>query len=101
MNRSVLQEKSEILCVSQFTLYGDSQKGNRPSYTEAMNGEKAIKLYDMFCEKLNESVPTKKGVFEADMKVSLINDEPTTIIIHSKNLIEILKRAKTQKKFYN
>ena len=55
----------------------------------------------MFCEKLNESVPTKKGVFEADMKVSLINDEPTTIIIHSKNLIEILKRAKTQKKFYN
>ena len=84
MNKSLIDINGSILSVSQFTLYGGSQKGNRPFYTEAMNGEKAIKLYDMFCEKLNESVPTKKGVFEADMKVSLINDGPTTIIIHSK-----------------
>ncbi len=83
MNKSVLQEKGEILCISQFTLYGNAQKGNRPSYSEAMHGEDAIKLYDMFCEKLNDIVPTKKGIFGADMKVSLINDGPTTIIIHS------------------
>ena len=84
MNRSVLQEQGEILCISQFTLYGDASKGNRPSYINAMGGENAVKLYDLFCEKLNNSVPTKKGVFGADMKVSLINDGPTTIIIDSK-----------------
>lgn len=84
MNRSVLQEKGEILCISQFTLYGDAQKGNRPSYSEAMNGENASILYDKFCEKLNTEIPTKKGIFGADMKVSLINDGPTTIIINSK-----------------
>lgn len=84
MNRSVLDEKGEILCISQFTLYGDAQKGNRPSYSEAMKGELAVELYDKYCEKLNEFVPTKKGVFGADMKVSLINDGPTTICIHSK-----------------
>ena len=84
MNRSVLQEQGEILCISQFTLYGDASKGNRPSYINAMGGENAVKLYDLFCEKLNNSIPTKKGVFGADMKVSLINDGPTTIIIDSK-----------------
>lgn len=83
MNRSVLQENGEILCISQFTLYGNAQKGNRPSYSEAMHSDEAEKLYDKFCEKLNSSVPTKKGVFGADMKVSLINNGPTTIIIHS------------------
>ena len=85
MNRSVLEEKGEILCISQFTLYGNVQKGNRPSYIRAMNGKEAIKLYDMFCEKLNKKVITKKGIFGADMKVSLINNGPTTIIIDSKN----------------
>ena len=84
MNRSILQEKGEILCISQFTQYGDVQKGNRPSYIKAMNGEESEKLYDMFCEELNKSIPTKKGIFGEDMKVSLINDGPTTIIIHSK-----------------
>ena len=84
MNKSVLDEKGEILCISQFTLYGDASKGNRPSYINAMNGENAVKLYDLFCEKLNNGVQTKKGVFGADMKVSLINDGPTTIIIDSK-----------------
>ncbi len=84
MNKSVLDEKGEILCISQFTLYGDASKGNRPSYINAMNGENAVKLYDLFCEKLNDKIITKKGVFGADMKVSLINDGPTTIIIDSK-----------------
>ena len=93
----VIFKKNKVLGISQFTLYGGSQKGNRPFYTEAMNGEKAIKLYDMFCEKLNESVPTKKGVFEADMKVSLINDGPTTIIIHSKKSNWNIKESENPK----
>lgn len=84
MNKSVLDISGEILCISQFTLYGDARKGNRPSYDQAMKGEYAIKLYDLFCKKLNETITTKKGIFGADMKVSLINDGPTTIIIESK-----------------
>lgn len=84
-NLSVLDQKKEILCVSQFTLYGNVKNGNRPSYIEAMNGEEATKLYDLFCKKLNAFVPTKKGVFGADMKVELINDGPMTIFIDSKN----------------
>lgn len=84
MNLSVLDVAGSILCVSQFTLYGDCSRGNRPSYIKAMNGADSIKLYDLFCDKLNSIVPTKKGVFGADMKVSLVNDGPTTIIIDSK-----------------
>lgn len=84
MNLSVKDVSGSILCVSQFTLYGDCSKGNRPSYTKAMSGNESIKLYDLFCDKLNSIVPTKKGVFGADMKVSLVNDGPTTIIIDSK-----------------
>lgn len=84
MNKSIMDISGEILCISQFTLYGNAKKGNRPSYDQAMKGEYAIKLYDLFCEKLNEIITTKKGVFGADMKVSLINDGPTTIIIESK-----------------
>ena len=84
MNLSVLDVSGSILCVSQFTLYGDCSKGNRPSYIKAMKGSDSIKLYDLFCEKLNGFVPTKKGIFGADMKVSLVNDGPTTIIIDSK-----------------
>lgn len=84
MNLSVLDVAGSILCVSQFTLYGDCSRGNRPSYIKAMNGSDSIKLYDLFCDKLNSFVSTKKGVFGADMKVSLVNDGPTTIIIDSK-----------------
>ena len=84
MNLSVLDVAGSILCVSQFTLYGDCSRGNRPSYIKAMNGSDSIKLYDLFCDKLNSFVPTKKGVFGADMNVSLVNDGPTTIIIDSK-----------------
>lgn len=81
MNRSVLDEKGEILSISQFTLYGDTRKGNRPSYIKALSGEKAEPLYNKFNELLNEHVPTKGGIFGADMKVEILNDGPTTIII--------------------
>lgn len=81
MNKSVLDVNGEVLCISQFTLYGDAKKGNRPSYIAALSGDKASVLYDTFCDKLNEYMPTKKGIFGADMKVSLINDGPCTIII--------------------
>ena len=81
MNRSVLDEKGEILSISQFTLYGDTRKGNRPSYIKALGGEKAEPLYNKFNELLNEHVPTKDGIFGADMKVEILNDGPTTIII--------------------
>ena len=81
MNRSVIDEKGEILSISQFTLYGDTRKGNRPSYVRALGGEKALPMYERFNELLNEVVPTKGGVFGADMKVEILNDGPTTIII--------------------
>lgn len=81
MNESVKDVCGEILCISQFTLYGDASHGNRPSYILAMPGDKAKPLYDTFCDKLNLTIPTKKGVFGADMKVNLVNDGPTTIII--------------------
>ena len=81
MNRSVIDEKGEILSISQFTLYGDTRKGNRPSYIRALGGEKALPMYETFHELLNLEVPTKGGVFGADMKVEILNDGPTTIII--------------------
>lgn len=85
MNRSVIDEQGEILSISQFTLYGDVRKGNRPSYIKALSGDKAISLYEEFNRLLNNEVPTKDGVFGADMKVSLVNDGPTTIIIDTDN----------------
>lgn len=81
MNKSVKDVNGEILSVSQFTLYGDASNGNRPSYIKALKGEEAIKLYDLFNKKLNETIKTKTGVFGADMKVESINDGPVTIII--------------------
>lgn len=81
MNRSVLDEKGEILSISQFTLYGDTRKGNRPSYVRALGGDKALPMYERFNELLNQEVPTKGGIFGADMKVEILNDGPTTIII--------------------
>ncbi len=81
MNLSIKDVGGEVLSISQFTLYGDARKGNRPSYVAALNGEKAIKLYDLFNEKLSEQVHVEKGIFGADMKVSLINDGPVTILL--------------------
>ncbi len=81
MNLSVLDVGGEILCISQFTLYGDTTKGNRPSYIKALSGDKASPLYDQFCDMLNEVVHTERGIFGADMKVTILNDGPATIII--------------------
>src|SRR6187431_2064179 len=67
----------EVLCVSQFTLYGDARKGNRPSYVNAARPEDAEPLYDRFCEQLE----AKKGVFGACMGVALINDGPVTLMV--------------------
>jgi D-tyrosyl-tRNA(Tyr) deacylase len=69
----------EVLCVSQFTLYGDASRGNRPSYTGAAPGEVAEPLYDRFCERLG----AKKGVFGACMGVALVNDGPVTLMIEA------------------
>ncbi|MBQ3021328.1 MAG: D-tyrosyl-tRNA(Tyr) deacylase [Bacilli bacterium] len=85
MNKSIIDVGGSILSISQFTLYADTKKGNRPSYIKALKGELSTKLYDEFNEKLNKIVPTKTGIFGADMKVSLINDGPVTIIIDSKD----------------
>ena len=67
----------EILCVSQFTLYGDTRKGNRPSYVQAAPAEQAEPLYDRFCERAG----AKKGVFGACMGVALVNDGPVTVLL--------------------
>ena len=84
MNRSVKDVKGSILLISQFTLYGDASKGNRPSYVKALGGKEAEPLYEETAEKLNKVVPTYKGVFGADMSVIIHNDGPATIIIDSK-----------------
>ena len=81
MNKSILDTNGSILSVSQFTLYADSSKGNRPSYINAMPGEKSIKLYEEFNTKLKEkNIHIETGIFGADMEVSLINDGPITIM---------------------
>ena len=87
MNKSILEVDGEILCVSQFTLFAMTKKGNRPSYFKAAKGEISQPLYNQFCEKLKSILnkEIQKGIFGADMKVSLINDGPVTIWIDSKN----------------
>lgn len=84
MNKSILEVGGSILSISQFTLQADTRKGNRPSYINAMRGEDAIKFYELFNQKLNESIKTLPGVFGADMNILINNDGPTTIIIDSK-----------------
>lgn len=85
MNKSILDVGGEILSISQFTLQASTKDGNRPSYINAMKGEEAVKLYEEYNKKLNEKVKTYPGVFGAEMKVSITNDGPITIIIDSKN----------------
>ncbi|MBQ6840778.1 MAG: D-tyrosyl-tRNA(Tyr) deacylase [Bacilli bacterium] len=84
MNKSVLDVGGSILSISQFTLYADTVKGNRPSYLKALKGDESTILYDEFNEKLREHVPCVTGKFGADMKVNILNDGPVTIIIDSK-----------------
>jgi D-tyrosyl-tRNA(Tyr) deacylase len=87
MNLSVNDIEGEILVVSQFTLYASTKKGNRPSYIRSAKPDIAIPLYEEFIEQL-QKITSKKvqtGIFGADMKVSLINDGPVTIIIDSKS----------------
>ena len=81
--QTIIDKNYEVLSVSQFTLYGDTKKGNRPSYVNALNHEEAAKLYDIFNQKLKEKLHDKvsTGIFRSDMKVSLINDGPITIMI--------------------
>ncbi|MEY3682161.1 MAG: hypothetical protein RLZZ289_685 [Bacteroidota bacterium] len=86
MNLSVQDCGGELLIVSQFTLYADTKKGNRPSYIRAARPEHAIPLYEFFLQELQKQFqgPIQTGQFGADMKVSLINDGPVTIIIDSR-----------------
>lgn len=87
MNRSVLEAGGGILVVSQFTLMASTKKGNRPSYIRAARPEYAIPVYEQFVAQLSEvaGIPVGTGEFGADMKVSLLNDGPVTILIDSKN----------------
>lgn len=81
MNKNILDYGGSILSVSQFTLYADSRKGNRPSYINALKGEEAVKFYDLFNKKLSEKIKVETGIFGAEMKVDFINDGPITIIL--------------------
>lgn len=85
MNKSLLDVGGSILSISQFTLYGDTKKGRRPSYTSALKGEESSKLYDLFNQKIEElGIPIETGIFGADMKVSILNDGPVTFMLESR-----------------
>lgn len=87
MNLSVKDIDGEVLVISQFTLYGDAQKGNRPSFIDAARPETAIPLYEKFIHRIRENLgehKVKSGIFGAMMLVKILNDGPVTIIIDSK-----------------
>ena len=81
MNESILDHNGSILLVSQFTLYADAKKGNRPSYIKALNSKDAIKLYDYFNQELGKYIKVETGVFGAEMQVNITNDGPITILL--------------------
>jgi len=87
MNRSLADTEGNILLISQFTLYAATKKGNRPGFTRAARPEKAIPLYEAMIKQLGILLnrPVQTGIFGADMKISLVNDGPVTIIIDTKN----------------
>ncbi|PUB12278.1 D-aminoacyl-tRNA deacylase [Paenisporosarcina sp. OV554] len=85
MNRSIFEEGGSILSISQFTLYGDTRKGRRPSFSEAAKPDVAKPLWDLFNEELrNLNLQVETGIFGAMMDVSLTNDGPVTLIVESK-----------------
>ena len=85
MNKNINDIKGEILLVSQFTLYADTKKGNRPSFIKAAKPKNAFKIYNSFIKELQTYINTKikTGKFGADMKINLINDGPVTIILEN------------------
>lgn len=87
LNRSLLDINGELIIVSQFTLLGDCRKGRRPNFMEALSGEAAKQLYELFVAQCREHVEkVETGVFGADMEVSIINDGPVTLLLDSKKL---------------
>jgi D-tyrosyl-tRNA(Tyr) deacylase len=87
MNVSVKDINGEILVVSQFTLHASTKKGNRPSYIRASKADHAVPMYELFKQKLSMEIgkEVQAGIFGADMKVSLLNDGPVTIVMDTKN----------------
>ena len=86
LNRSIQDIGGEILSVSQFTLYADTKKGNRPSFSKAAPGDVALEMFEQFNGLLRDTgIPVETGQFGADMKVELLNDGPVTIMLDSKN----------------
>ena len=87
MNNSIIDVDGDVIVVSQFTLHAKTKKGNRPSYIKSARPEQAIPLYDQFKKELSEVIgkQVQSGEFGADMKVSLVNDGPVTVIIDTKN----------------
>ncbi len=85
MNKSIIDVGGSILSVSQFTLYANTKKGNRPSYFNAMSGDNALKLYNIFNDKLRKYIDVQTGSFGNDMCVTITNDGPVTIILESRD----------------
>lgn len=86
INKCIKDVGGEILVISQFTLFGDVRKGNRPSFIHALRGEEANKLYEIFVSEIKKEINVYTGKFGANMEVNIVNDGPVTILIDSKKL---------------